>query len=86
MNPSAEKEALDQALSRIGRELTQQHMAAENFKRRGLDDRHNYSEYHRMCQGRWAFYESARLICQYTDRDFEAFLRDHDPRHEEYDR
>lgn len=51
-----------------------------------LDDRHHYSEYHRFTQGRWAFYESARLICQETRRDFDAFLSEHDPRHEEYDR
>lgn len=77
---------VDEVLRRIGRNLAQQHMAAERHQRAGLDDRHHYSEYHRMTQGRWAFYESARLLCQETRRDFDAFLSEHDPRHEEYDR
>lgn len=65
---------VDEALARIGREMAQQQMAAERHKRLGLDDQHNYHEYHRFSQGRWGFHESARLICQYHDRDFEAWL------------
>ena len=70
---------LDETLARIGRDMAQQTMAAEGHKRQGLDDRHHYHEYHRFQQGRWAFYESARLICQYFGRDFEAWLTEWRP-------
>lgn len=68
------RDPLTETLARIGRDMQQQRMAAERHKRLGLDDKHNYHEYHRLDQGRWGFYESARLICQYFGRDFEAWL------------
>lgn len=70
---------LTETLARIGRDFAQQQMAAERHKRLGLGDRHNYHEYHRFSQGRWGFYESARLICQYFGEDFEAWLKEWEP-------
>lgn len=60
---------LSETLARIGRDMAQQRRVAERCKSVG-----NYQDYHRLDQGRWAFYESARLICQYFGRDFEAWL------------
>jgi hypothetical protein len=73
------RDPLAETLARIGRDMAQQRMAAEDHKRRGLDDRHHYHEYHRFEQGRWAFYESARLICQHFGQDFEAWLSEWGP-------
>jgi hypothetical protein len=73
------RDPLTETLARIGRDMAQQRMAAEHHKRLGLDDRHNYHEYHRLDQGRWAFYESARLICQHFSQDFEAWLSEWGP-------
>ena len=73
------KDPLTETLERIGRDMAQQRRTAERYKRLGLYDRHNYHEYHRFEQGRWGFYESARLICQYFGRDFEAFLKEWEP-------
>lgn len=73
------RDPLNETLARIGRNMAQQHMAAEQHKRDALNDLHNYSEYHRFSQGRWAFQESARLICQHFGRDFEAWLSEWRP-------
>lgn len=76
---SGRRDPLGETLARIGRDMAQQEMAAERYKGLGLDDRHHYHEYHRFSQGRWAFYESARLICQHFNRDFEAWLKEWKP-------
>lgn len=73
------RDPLDETLARIGRDMAQQRMAAERHKSLGLDDRHHYHEYHRHEQGRWGFYESGRVICQYFGRDFEAWLSEWGP-------
>lgn len=73
------KDPLTETLARIGRDMAQQQRAAEHHKRQDPDDQHHYHEYHRFNQGRWAFYESARLICQYFGRDFDAFLKEWGP-------
>lgn len=73
------RDPLTETLARIGRDMAQQQAAAEHHKRIGLDDRYHYAEYHRFNQGRWAFYESARLICQNFNRDFEAWLSEWKP-------
>lgn len=76
---SARRDPLAETLARIGRDMAQQEMAAERYKRLGLDDRHNYHEFHRFSQGRWGFYESARLICQNFNQDFEEWLKEWKP-------
>lgn len=73
------RDPLTETLARIGRDMAQQQAAAEHHKRQDPDDRHHYHEYHRFNQGRWAFYESGRLICQYFGRDFEAWLSEWEP-------
>jgi len=73
------RDPLSETLARIGRDMAQQRMAYEYHKRLGLDDPHHYREYHRFDQGRWAFYESARLICQYFGHDFDEWLKEWGP-------
>lgn len=73
------RDPLSETLARIGRDMAQQQRAADQHKRLGLADKHNYHEYHRFSQGRWGFYESARLIHQYFNLDFEAWLREWEP-------
>ena len=46
----ATRDPLAETLARIGRDMAQQQRAAEHHKRLGLDDRHNYHEYHRLNQ------------------------------------
>lgn len=79
------RDPLTETLARIGSDMAQQRRAAEHHKRfvrsatGDLDDQHHYHEYHRLDQGRWAFYESGRLICQYFGQDFEAWLSEWGP-------
>ena len=73
------RDPLREALAVLGRDMAQQREAAERHKRLGLDNQHHYHEYHRLDQGRWAFYESAQVICQCFGQDFNAWLSEWGP-------
>lgn len=77
MRGRTERDTIAETLHRIGREYLQQTRARNHHRGVGPPDNwddHDYKEFHRFAQGRWAFKESARLLCQHAGRDFEAWL------------
>jgi hypothetical protein len=75
MSDITDRDPIAEILAQIGREYAQQTRARDHHDRHSTDKLER-AEHQRFGQGRWAFRESARLICQHTGRDFQAWLHE----------